>query len=162
MHLRVTVRNHSVQSDLMKIWGLESQHFINALPIDFVCSSTDLFRRPIAASKGGFDKLLAVFVKQVKCLQVGARRYFDQLGKPVSYLGRWQCAKKGKVEEGVDRCMICAESVFVVTIIDCNFNRNRSVNQSDDRSWNADEIGVPAVCCTGKPICRWSASAMIA
>lgn len=63
MHLRVSVRNHSVQPDLMKIWGLESQHFINALPIDFVCSSTDLFRGAVAASKSGFDKLLAVFVK---------------------------------------------------------------------------------------------------
>lgn len=63
MHLRVTVRNHSVQPDLMKIWGLESQHFVNAVPIDFVCGSTDLFRGAIAASKSGFDKLLAVFVK---------------------------------------------------------------------------------------------------
>lgn len=63
MHLRVTVRNHPVQPDLMKIWGFQSQHFVNAIAIDFVCSSTNLVRGAIAASKSGFDKLLAVFVK---------------------------------------------------------------------------------------------------
>lgn len=57
--------------------------------------------------------------------------------------------------------MICAKAVFVITIIDCNFNRNRSVNQPDDGGWNADEVGVPAVCCTGESVCRWSARALI-
>ena len=92
---------------------------------------------------------------------MGARRYFDQFGKPVSDLGRWERAKKGKVEEGVHRCMICAKTVFVITIIDCNFNRNRSVNQPDDGGWNADEVGVPAVCCAGESACKRSACALI-
>lgn len=59
------------------------------------------------------------------------------------------------------RCVICAKTVFIITIIDCNFDRNRSVNQPDDGGWNADEVGVPAVCCTCESACRWSVCALI-
>lgn len=41
--------------------------------------------------------------------------------------------------------MVSTESVFVVAIIDSDFDRDRCINQSNNRSRNSDKIGVPAV-----------------
>jgi hypothetical protein len=50
----------------------------------------------------------------------------------------------------MDRSVVGAESVLVVAIIDSNLDRNRCVNQTDDRGRNSDKVGVPSVCRTSK------------
>lgn len=46
--------------------------------------------------------------------------------------------------------MISAQAILVVAIVDCDFDRNRRIDQSDQSSGDADEVCVSAVGCTSK------------
>lgn len=66
-----------------------------------ICGTAHLGGCTICPTKLGVDKLLAVLVEQIKNLQVGAARDFDQLGEAVAHLRLGQSSQKRKVEEGV-------------------------------------------------------------
>ena len=68
----VSIGNDSVKTNLMKIWGLESQHLMDSLAVDLVCGINQLLRRAICTAKGLLDELLAVLVEQVECVQMRA------------------------------------------------------------------------------------------
>ncbi len=65
-----------------------------------------LFRSFILATKACGYQILAVLVEQVKCGQIGTRRYLDQFGETISNLSLWKRSEESEVEEGVGRGMI--------------------------------------------------------
>jgi len=79
---------------------------------------------------------------------VGAGSDLDQLCKTISDLCSGESAEKGKVQKGVDWSVVCSKSVLVVAVVDSYLDRNRSVDQADDCSWNTNEVSVAAVCST--------------
>ena len=48
--------------------------------------------------------------------------------------------------------MVSPKAVLVVAVVDCNFDRDRSVNETNDSSGNADEVCVASVGGTGKSV----------
>ena len=46
--------------------------------------------------------------------------------------------------------MVGAKTILVVTIVDCNFDGHRSINQANDGGGDSDEVRISAVCCAGK------------
>lgn len=120
----MAVCNDSVQSYFMEIRSLQSQHLIDALIVDLVRCITDLLRCTICTAKACLDDLLTIFVEELKGGQVGASGDLDQLSKPIPDLCFWESAKESKVEEGVNGCMVRSKTVFIVAIIDGNFDRH--------------------------------------
>lgn len=146
----MSIGDHPVQTDLMEIGSLQLQHLMNTSPIDLVGCLPDFLGSSIRSSKSSFDELFAVLVQKIERWQMCAGRDLNKFRKTVPDLCRRQCPKEGKIEESVDWRMICPKSIFVVTIVDCNFDGHRGVDQANDGSWDPDKVGVSAVCCTGK------------
>ena len=147
----MTIRNDSIQADLVKIRRLKFQHFVYALLVNLVRRGANFFGSAIRATKPRVDELLAVLIQEIERIKVRARRNFDQFCKTISDLCSGQGAKEGEIEKGVHRCMVSTEAVFVIAIVDSNLNRHRCVYQTNDGGRDSDEIGVPAVSGTSEP-----------
>lgn len=76
---------------------------------------------------------------------MGASGDLDELRKTVPNLGNRKGSQECEIEESVNWCMVCAESIFVVAIIDSNFDRNGSVYETNHGSRNSYEVRVPFV-----------------
>lgn len=52
------------------------------------------------------------------------------------------------------------QTILVVPIVDSDLNRHGGINEADDGGWNADEVGVSAICGASKArdICDESTS----
>ena len=81
---------------------------------------------------------------------MGTGRYLDQLCEAVPDLCCSKSTEECEVEESVDWSMVCTESVLVVPIVDCYFDRDRSINETDNGSGNSNEVGVTSVCSARK------------
>ena len=68
----MAIGNDSIQSNLMEVRGLQLQHFEDASTVDLVCGLSDLLRCTICAAEASVDELLAIFVKQIEGVKVGA------------------------------------------------------------------------------------------
>ncbi len=149
--LRVAVCDNSVQANLMQIWRLKFQHFMDALLVNLVRSIKDFNRSTISASEARFNELLAICIEEIECVQMRACRDLNELRKAVPNLRCWERAKKGEVKERMHRSMVRSQAVFVVAVVDCNFDRHRGVNQTDDGRRNPNEVGVSAICSASEP-----------
>lgn len=89
-------------------------------------------------------------VQEVEGALVGTSCDLDQLCKSVPDLGGWKGFQEGEIQEGVDWCVVGPESVLVISIVDCNFNGNGGIDQSNDGGWDSNEVAVSSVCCTSK------------
>lgn len=121
---RVTICDDPIEPDLVKVRCLKLQHLMYAFLVDPVCRCTNFFWCAVCAAKPRVDELLAVFVQEVKGVQVGARRDLDQLCKAIPDLCGGEGAQEGEIKEGVHRCMISTKAVLVVAIVDSNLNRH--------------------------------------
>jgi hypothetical protein len=148
--LRVAVGNDSVQHNLMQIRRLQQQHLINARPANLIRNLLNLRVRLVGAPKGRADELLAVPVQQVIRLLVRARRDLDELGEAVADLRDGEGAQEGEVEEGGGGCVVGAEAVLVVAVVDSDFDGDGGVDEADDGGGDADEVCVAAVGGAGK------------
>lgn len=135
----------------MKIWGLQLQHLMDTLSVNFVGCRTNFFWGAIGPSKTRVDELLTILVQQLKRLQMRACGYLDQLSKSISDLGHRQGAQKSEIEEGMYRCMIRPQTILVIAIVDRNFNGNRGIYQTNDCRRDTDEIRVPTIRRACKP-----------
>lgn len=142
---RVAISNYSIQTNFVEIWGLQLEHFVNSVPVDSVCSISNFFCGAIAASESGCDELFAIFVKELKCRKVGTGRNLDELGKAIADLCIGKGPKERKIQECLHRCVVGTEPVFIVAIIHSYFDRYGCINQSNDRCWDSNIIGVPAI-----------------
>lgn len=129
----------------MEIGGLQFEHFMNTLFVNFVRCITNFLRCAIRAAEASLNERLAIFVQQVEGVQMRAHRDLDQLGKTVPDLGRWQRAQEGEVKKSVHRCMVSTQPILIVAIIYSDLDRDRGVNQTDHGGRNANKVGVPAV-----------------
>lgn len=148
--LRVSICDDSIETDLVEVGCLELQHLVDTSSVDLVSSLLNLGWRSIGAAKACLDDLLAVLVEQVERRQVGTRRDLDQLGESVSDLCGREGSKEGEVEEGLDGSVVGTQSVLVVAVVDGDLDRDRCINQTDDRGGNADVVGVSSVGRTGE------------
>jgi hypothetical protein len=152
-HLRVTVGNDTVETDLVKVRGLELEHLVDTSPVDLVGSLLDLLLGTIGVAESGVDELLSIFVEKIKCGQVSTAGDLDQLCETVPDLRSGKSAEETKVKEGVDRSVVCTETVLVVGIVDTDLDGDGSVDQANDGGGDTDEVGVAAVgstCKSGK------------
>lgn len=141
----MTVCDDTVETDLVKVRGLELQHLVDTSPVDLVGSILDLLLGTIGVTECGVDELLGVLVEKVECGKVSTAGDFDQLCKTVSDLRSGKCAEETEVEEGVDGSVVCTETVLVVGVVDADLDGDGSVDQANDGCGNADEVGVAAV-----------------
>lgn len=138
----------------MEIGGLEFQHLVDAFLVNLIGSFANFLWCAICTTKAGLNQLLAVLVQQIERVQVRAGRDLDQLCKTIPDLCSRKRSEKGEVQEGVHRSMIGAKSVFVVTVVDGDFDRYRSVDQTYDSSRDSDEVSVPAIGRTGEAVAK--------
>lgn len=113
----MTVSNDTIQSNLVQVWCLELEHLMNTCSVDLVAGLGDLLGSIIRATKARIDNLLSILVQQVERGQMCTRRDLDQLCKAVPNLCLWQSAEEGEVEEGVDRRMVCSQTILVVAVV---------------------------------------------
>lgn len=146
----MSICDDSIETDLVEVGCLELQHLVDTSSVDLVSSLLNLGWRSIGAAKACLDDLLAVLVEQVERRQVGTRRDLDQLGESVSDLCGREGSKEGEVEEGLDGSVVGTQSVLVVAVVDGDLDRDRCINQTDDRGGNADVVGVSSVGRTGE------------
>ena len=50
--------------------------------------------------------------------------------------------------------MVSPKAVLVVSVVDCNFDRDRSINETNDSRGDADEVCVASVGGAGKSVNR--------
>lgn len=97
----MSVGNHTVKHNLMKVRCLQLEHLINASPTDLVSNSLDLLRSTIRPTKRRVNQLLAVPIKQLVRLAMSTCGDLDELGKSVTDLSLGKSAEEGKVKECV-------------------------------------------------------------
>jgi hypothetical protein len=141
----MAISNDSIQTKFVEIWSLQLEHFVNSVPVDGVCSISNFLRCTITASESRRDELFAIFVEELKCRKVGTGRNLDELGKAIADLCFGEGPKERKVQERLHRCVVGTQPVFIVAIIHSYFDRNGRINQSNDRCWDSNIIGVPAI-----------------
>lgn len=56
--------------------------------------------------------------------------------------------------------MVSPKSVLVVSVVDGDLDRDRSINQTDDSSRDSNEVGVPAIGRTSKSGMRETSATM--
>ena len=147
----MAVSDDPIQSNLMKIGSLEFQHLMDAILVDPIRCLAHFLGGAFSSTEACFDQLFAILIEQVERVKVGTGRYLDQLSEPISDLGDGERAQEGEIEKGVYRSVICPQTVLVVAIVDGNLDRDRGVDETNDRGRHADKVGVPAICRTGKP-----------
>jgi hypothetical protein len=157
-HLRVTVGNDTVETNLVKVRGLELEHLVDTSPVDLVGSLLDLLLGTIGVAESGVDELLGIFVEKVECGQVSTAGDLDQLCETVPDLRSGKSAEETEVKEGVDGSVVCTETVLVVGVVDADLDGDGSVDQANDGGGNTDEVGVAAVgstCKSGEWLARF-------
>jgi hypothetical protein len=154
----VTVGNDTVETDLVKVGGLELEHLVDTSPVDLVGSLLDLLLGTIGVAESGVDELLGIFVEKVECGQVSTAGDLDQLCETVPDLRSGKSAEETEVKEGVDRSVVCTETVLVVGVVDTDLDGDGSVDQANNGGGDTDEVGVAAVgstCKSGKWLARF-------
>lgn len=146
----MTVGNDTVQHDLVEVGRLQLEHLVDASPADPVRGLLQLRTSIVGPAEAGTDEILAVPVKQIKGLPVGARRYLDQLCETVTDLSLRQGAEECEVEEGVDGSVVSPQTVLVPSIVDCNLDGDGRVDETDDRGGDADVVGITTIRGTGE------------
>lgn len=152
MNLRVTIGDDSVETNLVKVGGLELQHLVNTVAVDLVSGILDLLGSTITTAKASGDELLAILVEEVEGVEVSASRDLDQLCESVADLSIGKCAKEAKVKEGVHGSVVGTQTVLVVAVVDGNLDRDRGINQTNDSGGDTNEVGVSAVGSTGETV----------
>lgn len=143
--LRVAVCNDTIKHNLVQVGGLKLQHLVDTIAIDLVSCIPDLLASSICATETSLDQLLTEAIQQVKCLQMGASRDLDQLGKAIADLCGGKSSQESEVEECVGWCVVCAQTVLVVAVVDSDLDGYGSIDQANDCCGNADEWRVAAV-----------------
>jgi hypothetical protein len=72
-------------------------------------------------------------------------RDLDQLRETVTDLSRGQSSQEREVEEGVDWCVVGAQTVLVVAVVDGDLDGDGCIDQTDDRGGDTDVVRVAAV-----------------
>lgn len=93
----MAISNDSVQAKFMEIGGLQLEHFVDATPIDGICSVPHFLCSTIATSEPGCDELFAVFVEELKGREMGTCRDLDELGKAIADLCFWKCSEESEI-----------------------------------------------------------------
>lgn len=154
MYFRVitlgNARNDAIKTDLVQVGSLEFEHLMDAVTVDLVCSIANLLRGSLGASETRLDDLLGVLLEQLKGLQMSTGGDFDQLSKAVTDLSLRQSTEKGEVEKGVNWGMVGTKTILVIAVVDANLDGDGGINKTNNRSRNADKVGVPAVCGTSE------------
>ena len=135
----MTVRNDTIQPNLMKIGGLELQHLVDSVVVDLIRSLLHLLGRIIRPAKTSVDELLTILVQQVKGIQMSTGRDFDQLRETITDLRFGQRAQEGKVQKRVDRSMIRSQTILVIAVVDCDFDGDRSIDQPNHSRGNSND-----------------------
>ena len=98
----------------MQVGCLELQHLVDAIPIDLVGSGANFFGGAVTTAKTGSNDVFAMFVQEIKGLQVRAGRDLDELREAITDLSLWERSKETEVQEGMDWGMISSQPVLVV------------------------------------------------
>jgi len=141
----VAVCNDTVETDLVKVGGLELEHLVDTSPVNPVGSILNLLLSTVGVAESGVDELLGVLVEKIECGQVSTAGDLNQLCETVPDLRSGKCAEETEVKEGVDWGVVCTETVLVVGVVDADLDGDGSVDQANDGCGNADEVGVAAV-----------------
>jgi len=142
----VAVCNDSVESDLVKVRGLELQHLVDTVAADLVRGVANLLGGVVGATEAGGDQLLGVLVQEVEGLQVCTGGDLDKLCESVSDLCLGKRAEEGEVKEGLDGCVVSTETVLVVAVVNGNLDGDGGINETNDGGGDTDVVGVSAVC----------------
>ena len=129
----------------MQVRCLQLQHLMDTLTVDLIRRIDQFFRTAIRSAETLLDQLLTVLVQQIEGSLVRACRDLDQLRETVADLCGRESSQECEIEEGVDRGVIRSEPVLVVAVVDGNFDGDRGVYQSDDCSWDSNEVRVAAI-----------------
>ncbi len=151
-NVRVSVSNDTVESNLMKIWAFQLQHLLDAVLLDLVSRLADLNRSTIPTTKGCADQLLAILVEQIEGAKICTRGDLDQLCETVPDLSLRQSTQEGKIQECLHWGVVSTQTVLVIAIVDGNFDRHGSIDQSNHRSWDPNVVGIAAVGSTCKSV----------
>lgn len=148
----MTVGNDSIETNLVEVGGLKLKHLVNTSAVDGICCVGNLLGGTIGTAEASGDELLSVLVKQVEGVEVSAGRNLNQLRETVTDLSLRESAEEGEIEESTDRGVVSTETVLVVAVVDGNLDGHRSIDQTNHRSGDTDEVGVAAVRCTCKSV----------
>lgn len=118
--------------------------------IDYVCGIFKLRAASICSTKSLGNQLLAVPVEEFEGLQIRTSRDLDQFGETVPNLGFRQRSEKGEVEKGMNWGVVGTESVLVFAMVNSHLNRDRSIDKTNDRGRNTNEICCSTICCACK------------
>ena len=141
----MAVCDNAVETDLVKVRGLELEHLVDTSPVNPVGSILDLLLSTIGVTESGVNELLGVLVEKIECGQVSTAGDLDQLCETVSDLRSGKSTEETEVKEGVDGGVVCTETVLVVGVVDADLDGDGGVDQANDGCGNADEVGVAAV-----------------
>lgn len=145
----MTICNHTVEPNLVKVGCLKLQHLVDTSPVDRIRGLENLLVVTLATEASG-DELLTVLVQQVESRLVSTGRDFDQLCKTVPDLSLGKSFQEGEVQESVHGSMVSSKTILVVAVVDSNLDTDTSIDQTNDRRGNANVVGVPAVRRTSK------------
>jgi hypothetical protein len=123
----MTIRNNTVKTNLVEVGCLKLQHLENTGAI-YLIRSLSYLGVDVVTTKARCDELLAVLVEKLECWPMAASRDLDQLCKAISDLCFGECLQERKVEEGVHRCVISAQSVLVVAVVDGDLDADTGVD----------------------------------
>lgn len=146
----MTVRDDTIQANLVEIRSLKLQHLVDARAIDLIRSLADLTRLVIDAAEFCGDQPFTELVEKVEGPKMCASGDLDQLCESVSYLTLWQGLQECEVEESVHGRVVRSETVLVVAIVDGDLNADACIDQTNDGRGNPDEVGISSVRCASK------------
>ncbi|KAI3493227.1 hypothetical protein L1887_42067 [Cichorium endivia] len=144
---RVTVGDHTVQANLVQVGRLEVEHALDGVAADLVGGCLELLgtRSRGVAAVGGVDEVLAVLGEQVPRVLVRAVEDLDELGRAVARLADGQRLEEVKVEEGVHGCVVGAQAVLELLVVDAHLDRDGGVDERDERRAHTDVVGAATV-----------------
>ena len=141
----MTVGNDTVETNFVKVRGLELKNLVDTSSVDLVGRILNLLLSTVGVAESGVNQLLGVLVEKVECGKVSTGRDLDQLCETVPDLRSGKCAEETEIKEGVDGSVVCTETVLVVGVVDADLDGDGSIDQANDGCGNADEVGVAAV-----------------
>lgn len=145
----MAVGDDTVQTDLVKVGGLQLQHLVDASTVNGVCGLANLLVVAFA-TEASSDQPLAVLVKKIECGLVSTCRDLDQLGKAVSDLCLGEGLQEREIQEGVHGSVVSTQPVLVVAVVDGDLDTDTGVDETNDSGGDTDVVGVPAVRSTSK------------